>query len=144
MKVTPMFDMTFRYTELTMVNPIKGEKGSEGKFWGLAEGEVVGERIRGKFKCCNHPRHRPDNVNVPDVHGVISTDDGETVYFEMHGYGIAHEGRRAVRTTMTFRTASERYAWLNTAIAAQEGAFRKGAGPLIADLKTFELVPEVP
>ncbi len=112
----------------------------------MREGIVEGERVRGTYRACNHPRRRADGVNVPDVHGVITTDDGAQVYFEMHGLGVLEPGAAGRRVTgsATYRTAAPGYAWLNTVVSAVEGVYRaQPDGSLLGDFRVFECVNEI-
>ncbi|HUG56222.1 MAG TPA: hypothetical protein VMJ92_04015, partial [Candidatus Limnocylindrales bacterium] len=77
--------------------------------------------------------------NVPDVHGIITTFDGQLVYFEAHGYGTQHAGGRLFRATLSFRAAAEPYRWLNTALAALEGQFAVEDGRDVAHCAVVEI-----
>ena len=130
MRLVPLFELDFGYTAWEEVGAIAGETGTETQGWGLAEGAVRGDRVRGAHRSCNHPRRRTDNVNTPDAHGMITTGDGAKIYFHMQGYGIAYQGTRRTIGSARFRTGDQRYAWLNTAVATFEGVFRGGAAPI--------------
>lgn len=146
MRLEPLFSMSVRYTHRTYIGPIAGRDGSEGILWALREGAVDGDRIRGTYRACNHPRRRTDDVNVPDVHGVITTDDGADVYFELHGLGVPEPGQpgRRVTGSATYRTAAPRYSWLNTVVSAVEGLYKQEPdGTLVGDFRVYECVNEV-
>lgn len=130
MKLAPLLELTFTYSVLEEAGPIVGEAGTESQLWALAEGAVRGDRINGKHRSCNHPRRRADNVNVPDVHGLIETDDGAKIYYQYRGYGLVHQGTRGTIGSAWFRTGDPRYDWLNTVIAAGEGVFHDGSAPI--------------
>jgi hypothetical protein len=142
MKLVPLFEMSAKYTESTLVGPLAG---GESMIWALREGTITGERVRGTHRACNHPRRRADDVNVPDVHGVITTDDGALIYYEMHGYGLPDPAAvRRVTGTSTYRTASERYAWLNTVVGAFEGHYvQDPAGGVIGRFRVHECVNDL-
>lgn len=123
MKLMPLFDLEFTYTTFDFVGPMEGDKGKEDQGWGLAEGSVRGERVSGNHHSCNHPRQRADNVNLPDAHGIITTDDGAKIYYHLEGFGIATQGTRRTTGSARFRTGDPRYSWLNTVIAVDEGRF---------------------
>ena len=146
MKLRPLFDLTVRYTETHWIEPLNGDGGQEGIAWALREGELSGDRIRGTYRACNHPYRRADGVNVPDVHGVIATDDGADVYYQIHGYGLLEPGQEACRVigSVTFRTGAERYGWLNRVFGTVEGRYVRAAdGKLEGRFRTFECVSEV-
>lgn len=141
MRLAPLLEIQFRYSEFTWVGPIEGSLGKEHIAWGLADGSVSGERVRGTHKACNHPRRRGDNVNLPDVHGLISTEDGSTIYYEIRGFGLPHAGTRLFFGTLAFRTASERYAWLNTTVAVGRGVFvSDDQGRDVAPFRVYEVL----
>lgn len=141
MRLEPLFEMRVERSQAVRVGPLVGPEGAEWIFWGTGEGSVNGGLITGTLQACNHPRHRPDNVNLPDVHGVITTPADETIYFEMHGFGLPGAGKRPVVGEMTFRTASERLARLNTAVAVLDGHVEEGAGGT-ALYQVYECVPD--
>ena len=63
---------------------------------------------------------------------VLTTSTGETVFIEDRGMSVPlGPGRRRLRTTATFRTTTERLAWLNTTVGAFEAE---------VDLSTMEIV----
>ena len=71
---------------------------------------------------------RPDGVGQLDVRGTLETDDGELIYvyysglLDLQGAGGAQPVEDArIFTNPTFRTASEKYSWLN-------GMFAVGVG----------------
>jgi hypothetical protein len=142
MKLVPLFEMSAKYTESTFVGPLAG---GEGMIWALRQGTVAGPRIRGSHRACNHPRRRADDVNVPDVHGVITTDDGALIYYEIHGYGVRDgaAGRR-VTASSTYRTGAEKYAWLNTVIGAVEGHYLPDPeGGMVGRFRVYECINDL-
>lgn len=146
MKLAPLFEMTVRYTEIHWSEPLNGEGGHESIAWALREGRIEGARLRGTYKACNHPYRRADNVNVPDVHGMITTEDRALVYYELHAYGLLDPGKdtRRVVGSITFRTGAPAYAWLNSCFATVEGAYERDAqGALVGTFHAYECVTEV-
>jgi len=64
----------------------------------------------------NHPRvRRSDDVYLPDFQGVIETDDGARIGFDLRGYGRPRDGEREIVGTIAHVTADERYERLNSA-----------------------------
>ncbi len=133
MKLAPLFDMTVRYTEIRWAEPLDRPGGTEGQGWALREGRVDGARVRGTYKACNHPHRRADNVNEPEVYGMIATDDGALVYYEIHAYGLLEPGKdtRRVVGSMTFKSGAPQYVWLNSCYATVEGSYVRGPDGLL-------------
>ena len=70
----------------------------------------------------NLARRRSDGVNLPDMHGVIRTDDRAFVLFTFQGRTLPTEDdKRRQLLTVCFEAEDERYRWLNTAICVLEG-----------------------
>jgi uncharacterized protein DUF3237 len=94
-----------------------------------AGGWVAGPKIIGKLisPTADWLTIMPSGVSRFDARGAIETDDGELIY--LHFGGVVHFDERAGHrlsrgeilkagdfysiTTPTFRTASEKYSWLN-------------------------------
>lgn len=127
MRLEPLCEFTGRYTtQLWLVRPYGGE---EGVGYGEGEGTLTG-RITGRARWSNHPQKRGDAVFLPDVHGVIETDDGAVLLFSFQGRTPEtgeEEGQQLMRAT--FEAEDDRYTWLNTAFAVAEGR---------VDLETLE------
>lgn len=61
-----------------------------------------------------------DGVNEPNVNGIIPSDDGRTVLFELRGRSFPPEvGRsdRQIYGSITFHPAAEAEGWLNLVCA---------------------------
>src|SRR5262245_6508243 len=102
---------------------------AEGSLYG--EGEVVlrGARLSGTGRWANHARRRSDGVNLPDVHGVLRTDDGAFVLFGIQGRTLpTADGKRRQLLTVWFEAEDDRYRWLNTAVCPLEGIIESGSG----------------
>lgn len=123
MKLDPLYRVTFRYPEAWFVE-LEGDRGVESEHFFIAEGRCEG-RIAGRFRGANHPRRRTDRTYVPDFQGVIETDDGADVMFDLHGYGRTYpEDRRQVVGTVTHLAGDERYGWLNDVVCVLTGEVR--------------------
>jgi hypothetical protein len=118
-KLVPLFTMRHRQTAAVYSDPLPG---GETVGWVIGEGVVSGARIRGTLQRANRPWHRADGVQVPDSHGIITTDDGASVFFELRGLGRPASGdtRPEAYGGLTFRTSEARYAWLNSVFAVAE------------------------
>src|SRR3981081_3996548 len=112
MELIPLFEMTFGQPERTIIGPLEG---GDSIVFGSPLGEVRGERLKGRIRAVNHGRFRADGINLPDTRGVITTDGGAQVYFELKGYAIPAPGGSpiAVTASITFRTDAEEIRWLN-------------------------------
>ena len=142
MKLVPLFEMVHKYVERHSV-AVKGPLGTDSTSWMFRQGTIVGERVRGNHQAMNKSVLRADNVVTPDIRGILVTDDGAEVYYEIRGYGIDVSGLRHFRGSMYFTTGDERYAWLNTVLAVMEGRYRHDAqGYLIGTFQVYECVTE--
>ncbi|WP_270889969.1 hypothetical protein [Pedococcus sp. 5OH_020] len=99
------------------------EYSSGGQLYGTMEGSLVGERLTGTLRLTNLAPRRPDNVNLPTLRGVLTTQDGARAWVELDGLATLRpvDGARVFITTCRFRTGDERYARLNTLFAVLEG-----------------------
>ena len=145
MRLEPLYRVTFHYPEAWFVE-LDGERGSESEHFLIAEGRCEG-RIAGRFRGANHPHRRTDLTYLPDFQGVIETDDGATVAFDLRGYGRAYpEPKRQVVGVVTHLVSDERYRWLNDMVCPLVGEVRPradGGGTDIA-LEIAQLVWEPP
>ncbi len=107
MKLEPLYLLEFEYPEAWRV-----DLGSEEQHFFVAEGRAAGF-LTGRFRGANHPRRRADGTFCPDFQGVIETDDGAQVAYDLRGYGRDRDGRFAVHGSVTHSTADERYVRLN-------------------------------
>ncbi|HWT23003.1 MAG TPA: DUF3237 family protein [Solirubrobacteraceae bacterium] len=105
---------------LVVIRPYGGEEGSA---YGEGSGTVRGERITGTVSWSNHPHRRSDGRMLPDVHGLIVTDDDARIVFELRGRTVfdAAGNRGAQSLIGIFESADSRYAWLNDVVCVAEG-----------------------
>lgn len=103
-----------------LIRPYGGEEGSG---YGEGRGTVSGSRLAGTVVWSNHPHRRSDARMLPDVHGLIVTDDGARAVFELRGRTVFNEDRSRGGQTLigTFESADERYTWLNDLVCIAEG-----------------------
>jgi hypothetical protein len=118
MNLIPLCDFELRYTDLEVLDYDTG-----GQLYGSLEGSLVGERFRGTLRLVNLAPKRSDDVNLPTVRGLMTTDDGAKIWVAMDGMALARsgDGARVVTAAITFRTGDPRYTWLNTVFAVTEG-----------------------
>ena len=138
MRLEYLYRARFEYGEQA---GIELDGGLQHHFF-LAEGRCEGA-IAGRFTAANHPHRRPDGTYCPDFDGVLETDDGATIFFELRGYGRAYPaGRRQIVATATHTCDDERYARLNSVVCAVEGEVRarddKSGVDLVIDV--YEIV----
>ena len=105
------------------VSPYDGESGIG---WGIGGGTASGERLAGTVRWSNHPSGRGDGVMLPNVRGVVLTDDGAEVMFGLTGRTVFMDepsgGRVGRQLLMTlFETEDESYTWLNNTVCMTEG-----------------------
>lgn len=122
MRLEPLCTITLSYDAdgLTLVRPFAGH---EAQGFGTGTGRAVGERLSGPIRWANYPRMSDEGVLMPDVRGIISTEEG-AVLFAFQGYSVAPTPDATLRTVtaaVTFRTSSEAHRWLNTTIAVHDG-----------------------
>ena len=80
---------------------------------------------------------------MPDVQGVITTDDGAAILFSFVGYnrGVTDPfeyERRAGVAALTLLSKDERYRWVNDLFAILEADIRPEAGPEHWRIRAFE------
>jgi hypothetical protein len=111
-------DVQLRYATLESV-----DYGAGGQIYGTMEGRLEGERLSGEIRLTNLAPRRPDNVNMPTLRGILTTDDGASIWVELDGIATLREsdGARVFTTGCRFRAGDARYAWLNTTYGLLEG-----------------------
>lgn len=116
-------DMPTLGTDFVLVRPYDTE---EGAGYGEGDGRISGPRLNGVVRWVNHPSRRSDQAMLPDAHGVILTDEGETLLFHLQGRTtfVGEQGRQLLH--MLFETEAERYGWPNTALCVLEGVIEAG------------------
>lgn len=109
--------------ELTYTSLEALDYEGEGQLYGTMEGRVDGERLAGTLRLTNLAARRADNVNLPTLRGVLTTEDGAAVWVTLDGVATLRErdGARVFVTTFRCRTGDERYRWVNTLFAVLEG-----------------------
>jgi Protein of unknown function (DUF3237) len=102
----------------TIVSPYGSE---EGIGYGEGRGTASG-RIEGTVVWSNYPRRRTDRRMLPNLRGVITTQDGASILFEFRGRTI-FEGDEPGRQNLVgwFESDHESYRWLNDLVCIAEG-----------------------
>jgi hypothetical protein len=140
MKLVDLGEVALTYTSLESL-----DYGSDGQLYGTLEGRVEGDRLSGELRLTNLAPRRADNVNIPTLRGVLTTDDQAIVWIELDGVATLREsdGARVFVTTFRFRTGDERYAWLNSVFGALEGVLDSVGLGAKARARLFECQPTV-
>jgi len=124
MRLEPLYRLTFRYPEEWGV-ATGGDASPAGVFFFIAEGRCSGN-IAGRFRAANHPQRRADGTFVPDLQGIIDTDDGATIVLDMRGYGRAYPiGARQILVAVTHVSDDPRYTRLNDSLSVGCGEVRR-------------------
>jgi hypothetical protein len=111
-------DFELTYTALESLDYASG-----GQLYGTMEGRLIGDRVRGELRLTNLAPRRSDNVNLPTLRGVMTTDDQATVWVALDGIATlrSSDNARVFVTTFHCQTGDDRYAWLNTVFGVLEG-----------------------
>jgi hypothetical protein len=64
--------------------------GVGGQHYGTLDGWLRGKDVRGELRLTNLAPRRPDNVNLPTLRGLLTTEDDALVYVEMNGIATLH------------------------------------------------------
>ena len=135
MRLTPLYRARFSYPEEWGV-AIDGPGGAQ-QYLFFAEGRCDGQ-LTGRFRGANHPHRRVDGTYLPDFQGVIETDDGATILFDLRGFGRAYPlGARQIVVAVTHVAEDDRYRWLNDMLAVGVGEVRSqpdGPSELVVDV----------
>jgi hypothetical protein len=100
---------------------ISAYDGEEGIGYGEGRGTATG-RVEGSVVWSNYPRRRSDGRMLPNVRGLVRTDDGALILFELRGRTI-FEGDKPGRQNLVgwFESDDARYRWLNDVVCIAEG-----------------------
>ncbi len=118
MELVKLATVELTYTSLEALDFESG-----GQLYGTMEGSLAGDRLSGALRLTNLAPRRVDNVNLPTLRGLLTTDDGASVWVELDGIATLrpYDNARVFVTTCRFRTGDQRYGWLNTVFGALEG-----------------------
>ena len=97
-------------------------ESQEAEAYGEGDGWVKGKRLKGTARWVNHPHCRSDGVWLPNLHGVIQTEDGASILFSLQGrtkFTAEGKGHQLLNTIL--QTGDKRYQWLNDSICVLEG-----------------------
>lgn len=135
MRLMHLCDMDLAHEGATfLLRPYGGEEGS---VFGQGGGRVVGERLRGTARWFNHAHRRSDGVMLPDIQGVIATEDGAVIAFSMQGRTVWLPTLEGIvgnqMLHVSFEAQDERHRWLNSVLCVSEAIIslpgQEGMGP---------------
>ena len=124
MHLTPLCHMELSYAGgFHLLRPYGGESG---RGWGVGTGIATGDRLHGSVQWSNHPTRRGDGAMLPSARGVIATDEGSEVLFDLTGrtVWVDDDGTPTGRQLLMalFEAEDEPYTWLNNTVCVVEGA----------------------
>ncbi len=124
MRLNKLCSMDLTYTDgFTLIRPYGGESGLG---WGVGTGTAGGDRLSGTVKWSNHPARRGDGIMLPAARGVIETEDGAEVLFDLTGrtVWVDRDGASLGRQLLMglFESEADAYLWLNDTVCMVEGA----------------------
>ncbi len=92
--------------ELEYVSLESLDYGAGGQLYGAMDGRLSGERLNGALRLTNLAGRRADNVNLPTLRGVLTTDDGAAIWLELDGIATLRpsDEARVFVTACRFRT----------------------------------------
>jgi hypothetical protein len=126
MRLEPLCTFDWSYDEdvrvkapgYDLVTPYGGE---EGPAYGEGRGTAHG-RISGRVVWSNYPRRRSDGRMLPNARGLVTTDDGASIFFELRGRTVfGDDGIGRQNLVGWFEAGDERYRWLNDIVCIAEG-----------------------
>jgi hypothetical protein len=123
-----------------LVRPYNGQEGSG---YGEGRGIVSGRHINGTVIWANHPRRRSDGRMLPDVHGLIVTDDDARILFDFWGRTVfsVDRSRGGQNLIGSFESAADRYTWLNDVVCIAEGTIRPDSNQI--DIRVYAGINEL-
>ena len=140
MEIVELASVQLTYTSLESL-----DYGAGGQLYGTMDGSVRGERLNGRLRLTNLASRRPDNVNLPTLRGILTSDDGASVWVEIDGIATlrAADQARVFTTSIRFRTGDPTYSWLNTVVGVMEGVLDSVGVGGVARGRLFECQPTV-
>lgn len=138
MDLVRLGDVHLTYTSLDALDYRAG-----GQLYGTMDGSLTGDRLNGEMRLTNLAPRRADDVNLPTLRGLLTTEDDAVVWVELDGVATLRpsDGARVFVTSARFRTGDERYAWLNTVLGVLEGVLDSVAVGGAARARLFECRP---
>ena len=131
--------------ELTYTSLQVLDYGMGGQLYGTMDGRLSDGRLVGEMRLTNLAARRPDDVNVPTLRGVLTTDDNAEIWVELDGVATLRESdsARVFVTACRFRTGDERYGWVNRVVGVMEGVLDAVAVGGTARMQLYECRPTI-
>jgi hypothetical protein len=131
------------HVELTYTALESVDYGPDGQLYGTMEGRLRGDRLQGALRLTNLAPRRADNVNLPTLRGLLTTDDGATVWIELEGVATLRtsDQARVFVTSFRCRSGDERYEWANALVGVLEGVLDSVGVGGVARGRLFECRP---
>ncbi len=127
---------------------VVGPEGREGAHIGGGEGIVKGDKISGRIRFSFYTGECPfdpgflaeqgkrfedikDHICTINPAGIIDTDDGAAIQFDVKGFGLRLEKRVPLWSLtggVRFFTGDERYRWVNELLGVWQGEFDESTG----------------
>jgi hypothetical protein len=142
MRLEPLCAFDLQYTsDFHLARPYGNESGTG---WGVGDGRVTGPRLTGAQRS-NQATRRGDGAMLPNARGVVTTDDGAEVLFDLTGRTVFvdRDGEEVGRQLLLvlFQSEDDRYAWVNNAVCVGEGVI--SAETMTMHLDVFECLSEI-
>jgi hypothetical protein len=135
MNLIPLFDGEYVYSGSLEVVVSPHDEEKKLQLFGGGDGRVRGERLSGTVEWLNAPTFRKDGVLLPNVRGLIKTEDGARVRYETQGYSYVVPDRppnfRSIVASVRFYSKAEQYQWLNTLVGLEEGIINVANGRIV-------------
>lgn len=119
-----LYEYTLKITGMTEYGVSFGELMSgkvmlppEGARFDIAfEGEVTGQKLKGKVKGVDYLWMRADGRSELDVHAEITGDDGQNISLKADGVSLPRKDSSIfdLRENVTLFSSSKDYTWVNT------------------------------
>src|SRR5438477_1669390 len=90
MELVVLGEVALTYTSLESL-----DFGSDGQLYGILKGRIEGDRVSGELRLTNLAPRRADNVNLPTLRGILTTDDQAIVWVELDGVATLRESDNA-------------------------------------------------
>jgi Protein of unknown function (DUF3237) len=142
-RLEPLCTFEWSYDESVRLPPpgydlISPYGSDEGIGYGEGRGRASG-RIAGRCVWSNYPRRRSDGRMLPNVRGLITTDDGASILFELHGRTVFEDEPGRQHLVGWLEAADERYRWLNDVVCIAEGRIDEAGMHIRAYVGVHEL-----
>ena len=121
----PLYRLTFRYSQEWNAAP-PDDSPPAGGFFFIAEGRCTGAVV-GRFLVANHLLQPAGGKFLPDLQGMIETEDGATIVLDLRWQGRADPPgpRQQVVVAVTHTSDDPRYTDLNDSLSVGCGEVRR-------------------